>query len=162
MSITMRSVNISERMLPFAKNVAAAVLLLGIAAMGGTAMAEDGNKTMKIRFVIGKEVINGTLLDNAAARDFASRLPLELKLEDYAGAEKISMLSQKLTLKNAPAGARATAGDITYYAPWGNLAIFYKDHGYASGLIPLGRLDSVESLVEHCKQSCDVRIEFVE
>ena len=150
------------RIPPFIRSLRAGVLILGIAALWGTLKAEDGNKTMKIRFVIGREVINGTLLDNAAARDFASRLPLELKLEDYAGAEKISMLSQKLTLKNAPAGARATAGDITYYAPWGNLAIFYKDHGYASGLIPLGRLDAIGRLMELCEESCEVRIELVE
>lgn len=34
-----------------------------------------------------------------------------------------------------------------YYAPWGNLAIFYKDFGYASGLVILGKIDSeVEAL----------------
>jgi hypothetical protein len=33
-------------------------------------------------------------------------------------------------------------GDIAYYAPWGNLAIFYRDFGYSSGLVKLGRLDS--------------------
>jgi hypothetical protein len=33
-------------------------------------------------------------------------------------------------------------GDITYYAPWGNLAIFYKDFSYSAGLIKLGTLDS--------------------
>lgn len=24
---------------------------------------------------------------------------------------------------------------ITYYAPWGNLAIFYRDFGYSAGLV---------------------------
>ncbi len=33
-------------------------------------------------------------------------------------------------------------GDIAYYAPWGNLAIFYRDWGYGRGLIKLGTLDS--------------------
>jgi len=33
-------------------------------------------------------------------------------------------------------------GDIAYYAPWGNLAILYKDFGYSDGLIILWRLDS--------------------
>ena len=33
-------------------------------------------------------------------------------------------------------------GDLTYYAPWGNLAIFYRDFGYAKGLVKLGRIDS--------------------
>lgn len=39
------------------------------------------------------------------------------------------------------------AGDIAYYAPWGNLAIFHREFGYSSGLVRLGRLDSgVEAL----------------
>lgn len=33
---------------------------------------------------------------------------------------------------------QATVGAVTYYAPWGNLAIFYKDFGYAKGLVSLG------------------------
>jgi hypothetical protein len=32
-------------------------------------------------------------------------------------------------------------GDIAYYAPWGNLAIFHKDFGYSDGLIILGKID---------------------
>jgi hypothetical protein len=38
-------------------------------------------------------------------------------------------------------------GDIAYYAPWGSLAIFYKDFGYSNGLVKLGRIDSgIEAL----------------
>ena len=36
---------------------------------------------------------------------------------------------------------------IAYYAPWGNLAIFYKDFRDSRGLIGLGRIDSgIEAL----------------
>jgi hypothetical protein len=41
----------------------------------------------------------------------------------------------------APAGVDPARGDIAYYAPWGNLAIFYKDAGYAKGLVKLGHVD---------------------
>jgi hypothetical protein len=38
-------------------------------------------------------------------------------------------------------------GDIAYYVPWGNLAIFYKDAPYADGLIKLAKIDGdVEAL----------------
>ena len=48
---------------------------------------------------------------------------------------------------DAPAGVDPSVGDIAYYAPWGNLAIFYKDFGYSRGLIGLGRIDSgIEAL----------------
>ncbi|GAB7216701.1 cyclophilin-like fold protein [Dickeya oryzae] len=51
-------------------------------------------------------------------------LPLTLKLEDYAGTEKIAYLPRKLTTQGAPAGIDPDVGYLTYYAPWGNLAIF--------------------------------------
>jgi hypothetical protein len=86
--------------------------------------------------------LTATLVDGAVARDFVSLLPLELTLRDYAGKEKVSDLPRRLTTEGAPAGVDPDVGDLTYYAPWGNLAIFYRDFGYADGLIKLGRIDS--------------------
>ena len=38
-------------------------------------------------------------------------------------------------------------GDVTYYAPWGNLALFHRDFEYSSGLVKLGALHSgIEAL----------------
>ncbi len=82
-----------------------------------------------------------TLGDNPTARDFASLLPLTLILKDYASTEKISDLPKRLSTENAPDGFVPRARDIAYYAPWGNLAIFYQDFRYSPGLIKLGRLD---------------------
>ena len=98
---------------------------------------------MKIRFTIdGNELATATLRDNATARDFLALLPVTLTLEDYAATEKISYLPRKLSTDGAPAGSDPAVGDIAYYAPWGNLAIFYNDAGYARGLVLLGRIDS--------------------
>ena len=97
---------------------------------------------MKIRLTVGGKAIEATLLDNATARDFVSLLPLTLTLEDYASIEKISYLPRKLATDGAPAGVAPARGDIAYYAPWGNLAIFHKESGYARGLVKLGRVDS--------------------
>jgi hypothetical protein len=95
----------------------------------------------------GTQVVTGTLGDDKAARDFASLLPLTLDLSDYNGTEKISDLPRRLDIKESPDGITPKIGDITYFAPWGNLAIFYKDFGYSRGLIHLGRLDdSIETL----------------
>jgi len=96
---------------------------------------------MKIRIKIGEKVITATLTDTEAARDFVSLLPLTLTLEDYNETEKISDLPKKISTKGAPAGSDPAVGDIAYYAPWGNLAIFYKDFGYSSGLVILGKID---------------------
>ena len=102
---------------------------------------------MRIHLTIGDTVVPATLDDTSASRDFAALLPLTVTLSDYAGTEKISDLPRKLTTAGAPAGTDAAAGDITHYAPWGNLAIFYKGSGYASGLVKLGSIASgVEAL----------------
>lgn len=81
------------------------------------------------------------LEDSVAARDFAAMLPLTLTLEDYAATEKVSDLPRRLSTEGAPAGHEATAGDITYYAPWGNLAIFHRPFPYSRGLIKLGHIE---------------------
>jgi hypothetical protein len=97
---------------------------------------------MKIRIRLEDKVITATLADNPTSRDFVSLLPLTLTLEDYAATEKISYLPRKLSTEGAPPGSDPAIGDIAYYAPWGNLALFYKDFRYSSGLIKLGKIDS--------------------
>jgi hypothetical protein len=99
-------------------------------------------KTMKIRLTINGQSTTATLDDNATARDFLSLLPLTLTLEDYASTEKIAYPPRKLSTQGAPAGTDPEVGDIAYYAPWGNLALYYKDFGYSAGLIRLGRFDA--------------------
>jgi hypothetical protein len=102
---------------------------------------------MKIRLKLEDKVVTATLIDSKAIQDFISLLPLTLTLEDYAGTEKISYLPKRLSTEGAPSGSDPSAGDITYYAPWGNLAIFYRDFGYSSGLVILGKIDSgIEAL----------------
>jgi hypothetical protein len=97
---------------------------------------------MKIRMDVNGTPVTATLDDNESSREFVSLLPLTLTLEDYNGTEKISNLAKKLSTKGAPAGIDPSAGDIAYYAPWGNLAIFYKDFGYSRGLVKLGQINS--------------------
>ena len=104
-------------------------------------------KRVEIRIIVGNTTLNATLADNATVRDFASLLPLTVELKDYASTEKISDLPRKLSTAGAPTGSDPDVGDIAYYSPWGNLAIYYKDFGYSKGLIKLGRIDAgIESL----------------
>jgi hypothetical protein len=116
---------------------------------------------VKVRLRTPNQTLTATLNDSAAARDFASLLPLTLTLEDYSATEKISYLPKKLATQGAPAGSDPSIGDITYYAPWGNLAIFYRDFGYSAGLIILGKIDTgMEALA--VPRTVPVTIERVE
>jgi hypothetical protein len=118
------------------------------------------NMTLKIRLTVNEKTVVASLADNPTARDFHSLLPFTLTLDDYAATEKISYLPRKLAKDGAPAGIDPAIGDIAYYAPWGNLAIFYKDFGYSKGLIKLGTISSgLEALT--VSGSVKVRIEPV-
>ena len=99
--------------------------------------------TMKIRIDVDGGAVMATLDNNSqAAKDFMALLPLTLTLSDYNATEKVSDLPRRLSTKDAPPGFDPSIGDIAYYAPWGNLAIFYKGFGYSRGLIKLGTIDA--------------------
>lgn len=97
---------------------------------------------IKVKITIGKKTARAIIYDNPTSRDFVSLLPLTLEMEDYNRKEKINLLSKKLTSKDAPSGFEPSVGDITYYEPWGNIALFYKDFGYSNGLISFGKVIS--------------------
>jgi hypothetical protein len=130
------------------------IALVGTAALAGTSAADAAGQlpvpgqseqvvsSMKITVDVEGRTITATLDDSPAARDFASLLPLTLTLDDYNSTEKIGYLPRRLSIEGAPAGIDPSPGDLTYYAPWGNLAIFYRDFRYSKGLIGLGRIDS--------------------
>ena len=115
---------------------------------------------MKIQVTINGKAMIATLADNPTSRDFMTLLPLSLKLEDYASTEKIAYLPRKLSIEGAPVGVDPEVGDIAYYAPWGNLAIFYRDFGYSVGLVKLGRFDTAVDALK-VRGSLNVTIEAV-
>ncbi len=91
---------------------------------------------------LGETHLRITLEDNPTTRDLVSQLPLTLEFEDFHGIEKISYLPRKLSTEGAARGWDPQKGSLTYYAPWGNLAFFYQDFDYSTGLIPLGEAES--------------------
>ena len=98
-------------------------------------------KDMKLKITFSDVELIATIYDNPTSRDFVSRLPITTQLEDYASNEKIFYPEEKLTKEGAPSGYEPKTGDITYYAPWGDVAIFYKDFSYSTGLISLGKIE---------------------
>jgi hypothetical protein len=95
---------------------------------------------MKIKFSFNGTQVVADLKDSATTRDFLALLPLRVKLEDFAATEKIAYLPSKLSTKGAPSAIDPKAGDVTYYAPWGNLALFHKDFRHSPDLVKLGRI----------------------
>lgn len=95
---------------------------------------------VKIKLTFGKNTMMAVLYDNPSARDFASMLPLDLKITDFSSNEKIAYLPRKLTVEGHGPFDNERPYDLCYYMPWGNLAMFYADYKHP-GLIRLGRFE---------------------
>lgn len=95
----------------------------------------------RINVIVGSDTLSATIDETPAGRDFVALLPLQLSLSDFHATEKIADLPRALDTTDAPASYTPKAGDITYYAPWENLAIFYKPFRDSRGLVRLGAFD---------------------
>ncbi|MDL0089414.1 cyclophilin-like fold protein [Campylobacter gastrosuis] len=105
---------------------------------------------MKIVFITQSGKVLATLNDSRVARDFYSLLPLKIELKDYAGAEKYARLVRPLEVASEPS-TDGKMGDISYFAPWGNFVIYYKNQPFYEGIIRLGRFDGDFSAVINSK-----------
>jgi hypothetical protein len=113
------------------------------APSGRNTAPSDRNTAMDIRVTLDGRPVDATLNDSPAARDFAGLLPLTLDLEDFHQTERVADLPRRLTTSGAPEPTAPKAGDLAYYAPWGNLALFYRDGPSASAdLLILGHIDA--------------------
>ena len=133
------------------------ILFTGLFTMNAFAQ----NTRIKLTFE-GNEIY--ALINNSkAGNDFLSLLPLSVKAEDFNSTEKIFYLSKKLNIEDEPDGINPKSGDISYYAPWGNIAIFYKNFRYSNNLIYLGRFENTSDIekLSNIKGNFDIRIEKV-
>jgi len=84
------------------------------------------------------------LADNATARDFVSALPLSLSMKDLVGREKYGDLPKALS-ENGPRKNRYEVGDIAYWSPNHQLAVYYHQDGESipsPGIIPIAKMDA--------------------
>ncbi|WP_435521576.1 cyclophilin-like fold protein [Aquamicrobium terrae] len=109
-------------------------------AQNSSAQAQEGN-AMRLRLTFADQDFTATLEDNPSARNLFSILPLDLTISDYSTNEKIAHLPRKLTEEGSGRFGNEAVGDLCYYAPWGNLAMFHDPYRWSRGLIRLGRLD---------------------
>lgn len=132
---------------------------LSVAQAGTDGIVNAHSKNAKIRLIFGNEEVIVILEENSASQDLISLLPLTLTFEDYNGTEKISSLPRKLKTQGAPSSCDPTVGSFTYYAPWGNLAIFYHDFRHSNGLVPLGRIESGMEKLARMSGNFSMRLE---
>ena len=101
---------------------------------------------MKIKINIGGKILTASLADNATARDFVSVLPLNLSMKDLFGREKYGDLPQALS-EDGPRKNRYEVGDIAYWSPDHQFAIYYHQDGEtipSPGIILIAKTDAGE------------------
>lgn len=125
-----------------------------------TQTEEEAAQMIRLTFTDGEIVVK--LEENSAAEDLVSRLPLTMSFEDFNGTEKISYLESELDISGAPDSCTPQAGDLTYYAPWGNLAFFYNDFRESPQLVPLGTITEGREYLEQLDTAGEITIEVYE
>lgn len=121
---------------------------------------EEENNNMKKQISVTNNDIKiiFELNGSQAAEDLYNQLPLEVKVENFSDNEK-TFYPEKLTTSNTPL-ADAKKGTLCYYAPWGDVVMFYKDYGKGSSLYELGECISGKDDIK--KLSGTIKVEKVD
>jgi hypothetical protein len=125
-----------------------------IVAMSGSALIEkdesnvsEDHTAMEIRVTANGKTTVFELNNSQAASDLYVQLPLSIEVENYSDNEKIFYPPKKLNTTDTPL-ADAEAGTLAYYAPWGDVVMFYDSFGSAAGLYELGHAVSGSEHIE--------------
>lgn len=143
--------------------MAGLVLYNGIFSNSEPLYAQEGSIKMKVKMSFNNNEVIINMYDNLASEQVIALLPAEFQFSDFAGEEKITNFPKLLSLDNAPRGMIATAGKMFIYAPWGNMGIFYKDHGHTmdKSLIPLGEVESGLEYLKSQKTDFKAKMEVI-
>lgn len=127
-----------------------------IADMSGSAViqklasnAQEGETAMRIIVKANGNDIVFELNGSTAAKELLAQLPLSIEVENYGNNEKIFYPPKKLKTSDTPLVSGARPGTLAYYAPWGDVVLFYGSFGSAPGLYELGR---AVSGIEHIRE----------
>jgi hypothetical protein len=99
---------------------------------------------MKINITLGDKRLTASFADNETARDFVSILPMKMSMKDLFGREKYGDLPKALSKKSS-SKTRYDVGDIAYWSPSNQIAIYYRQDGESipsPGIIPIAKIDA--------------------
>ena len=122
---------------------------LGFSQPQGTTSSEteESNvETNQISVTCGDTQVVYELNDSPAAQGLLSQLPLTVEVEDFSTNEKVFYPPQELDTSDTPL-AEGGAGTLAYYAPWGDVVLFYDSFSANSSLFELGEaVSGVENI----------------
>jgi len=108
----------------------------------------ENQMTTKISVKANGKTTVFELNNSSAAKDLYAQLPMSLKVEDYSDNEKIFYPPKKLDTSDTPPADGGRAGILAYYAPWGDVVMFYGSFGSAPGLYELGHAKSGSEAIQ--------------
>ena len=116
---------------------------------------EDTTRQISVQF--GENVVVYELNDGTAATSLYEQLPLTMEVENYSTNEKIFYPPEELDTSDSPL-PQAGAGTLAYYAPWGDVVMFYGDYNENSSLYELGQIVSGAELVSEMSGTITITI----
>lgn len=114
--------------------------LVMTAAFTTAILTNSSAMAQPIEFVIDGNAYAAELSESEISKNFAAQLPITVSFENFGSRERIAYLSSKLKVGNSATSCTPQAGDITYYIPWGNLAVFTERFHNSENLAPMGKI----------------------
>jgi len=105
--------------------------------------------TLQISVSTNGNTIIYELNDSQAVKDLYEQLPLTVEAETYANNETMFYPPSALDVSDNALASGGGSGTIAYYAPWGDVVMYYDSFEAASGLHELGKVASGSEYIEN-------------
>lgn len=126
---------------------------LSLGLLGNAVMAQD-----VIMTIADTDYVVTVDENTQAGKLFLNSLPLTLSFENFGSSERVAYLPKRLDMNGYDSHLSVKRGDMTYYVPWGNLAVFKKAYSSPSDLAPIGSMP--ENAISALEQSGDSDVSF--
>lgn len=124
-----------------------------------TETEENDMESTQIAVTCGDTQVVYELNDSPAAQSLLSQLPLTVEVENFSTNEKVFYPPQELDTSDTPL-AEGGAGTLAYYAPWGDVVLFYDSFSANGSLYELG--EAVSGAEDIGQMSGTITVETVE
>lgn len=82
---------------------------------------------MQVKITSQGQIATFQLYDTVAAKELYAQLPLELDLTNFRDAQWMFYPPKRLNVTAREAYHDGKKGELSYYAPWGDVFMLYKD-----------------------------------
>ena len=91
-----------------------------------------------------------------ASKDLYAQLPLTVELQNFSTNEKVFYPPEKLETSKTPLAKEGGGGTLAYYAPWGDVVMFYDSYSPNGSLYELGAAISGEELIQDLSGTVEI------